>query len=61
MSENLFLSGNETKGRFTKVYSNRGVNFKISPDFGPHICKQTGQKSKSNCKHTNILRNLKKF
>ena len=36
----------------------RGVNFKISPDFGPHICKQTGQKSKSNCKHINILRNF---
>ena len=39
----------------------RGVNFKICPDFGPNICKQTGQKSKSNCKHINILRNLKIF
>ena len=36
----------------------RGVNLKISPDFGPNICKQTGQKSKSNCKHINILRNF---
>ena len=44
--------------KFTLI---RGVNFKISPDFGPHICKQTGQKSKSNCKHINILRNLKFF
>ena len=44
--------------KFTLI---RGVNFKISPDFGPHICKQTGQKSKSNCKHINILRNLKIF
>ena len=41
--------------KFTLI---RGVNFKISPDFGPHICKQTGQKSKSNCKHINILRNF---
>ena len=48
----------DNKGRFTKVYSNKGVNHKISPDFGPHIWKQTGQKSKSNRKHINILRNF---
>ena len=36
----------------------RGVNFKISLDFALHICKQTGQKSKS---IAYTLKGLRKF
>ena len=40
----LYMHVKAVSRKFTLV---SGVNFKISLDFALHICKQTGQKSKS--------------